>query len=400
MRIIFSFWFSLVALAGFTQRQISGVVQNAETKEPITGALLYINNTSQQVISNAEGKFTFNNVGKFSGEIIANSLGFNFAKAAFDVEATSVNLMLTPIAKMLDGVIVRKPEKDGYEKWGRLFTNLFIGENHIVGNSCKIKNTNILQFFYDKQTDALSVSAKQPLQIENKYLGFLLTYTLEEFEFSLKTRLLFFSGYPSFAELKGKDRKRKAWLENRDEAFKNSLLHFMRSLYRNKLTEQGFTLQLATKVVNKEKVLAKQWLKKNITTNASNVIDINSNDSANYYLKKSNGPDSLFALSDKIPLDSVAFAIDSTTAGLLFEKHIAIGFMPISAKTGNHAGEPQLSIVKLLTPNALQIYANGSFYNTNNLFIDYGFWVASEKIYRLLPYDYLYKTTNSLIYKE
>jgi CarboxypepD_reg-like domain len=400
MRIIFSFWFSLVALVGFAQRQISGVVQNAETKEPIAGALLYINNTSQQVVSNAEGKFTFNNVAKFSGEIIANSLGFNFAKASFDAEATTVNLLLKPVAKLLDDVTIRTPEKDGYQKWGGLFTDLFIGKNEEKGTSCKILNTKVLKFFYDKKSGILNVSATEPLQIENKYLGFMLTYTLEEFEFNIATNIVFYSGYPSFAELGGKTRKMKAWLQNRDQAFANSVLHFMRSLYRNELTQQGFALQIATKVVNKEKLAAKQWLKKNLILNKENVIDFNANDSMGYFSKKVNEPDSLFALSNKISSDSVAFAIDSTTAGLFFEKYLAINFTPGIAASGKQTGNVQTSFVKLLRSDALEVYANGSFYNTNNFFMASGFWAATEKIYRLLPYDYLYKTTNSLIYLE
>jgi hypothetical protein len=396
MRVLLAFILVAASTYIFAQRSISGLVINADSKEPIAGAALYINNTSLQVISNAKGEFVFSNVGNFKGEIITNALGFVFGNTSFDTKQNNLTILLKPKVTTLEAVVLRKPEKDGYKKWGKSFTSLFIGSYNADEVDCTIKNTEVLKFYYDKNAQQLSVSADRPLEIENNWLGYKITYTLEAFEFNHKTRIFTYSGFPSFTALRGNARKEKKWKRNRDFAFENSLLHFMRSLYRNSLHQQGFTLKVGTKVLNSEKHKAKLWMKENIRK-SNNELIFTEADSTEYYSKKLNSADSLYAFGEPITSDSIAYAIDSTTAGIYFDKYLYIEYKPMFNSKNDFKAAAAQNIVRLLNPEALQVFSNGSFYNSNNLFIEGGFWAAYEKIFRLLPYDFLYAEKTSLV---
>jgi hypothetical protein len=82
--------------------------------------------------------------------------------------------------------------------------------------------------------------AEQPLLIENRNLGYLYRGFLVDFQKGI-TRMSFkASGY--FEPLKpSSPKQQKRWESNRKDIFQGSIKHFLWALYRNKLTEEGFS---------------------------------------------------------------------------------------------------------------------------------------------------------------
>ena len=228
-----------------------------------------------------------------------------------------------------------------------------------------------------------------PLKIKNNALGYEIDYTLEHFEYNTNSRILFFSGYPVFTNMNGSQRKMKNWIEKRNECYNGSILHFMRALYRNKITEENFTVQKVYKVLNKEKAKLKEEIRKSVlehtlsTTSNMIVISSNINEPQN---KSMSQPDSNFQIVSQIlPVDSFAFAIDSLTAGMYFEKHLMISYKKTKPKNTT-----VYSFVKLLNNQPLNVFRNGSYYDTMNFFTE-NYWAETVKMARALPYDFVYE---------
>lgn len=87
----------------------------------------------------------------------------------------------------------------------------------------------------------LTASALEPIIVENKSLGYQLTYVLEDFwasgsEFA-------FNGEPFFEELESsKQREKRRWRDRRVSAFEGSLQHFLRALADRSLKKSGFVM--------------------------------------------------------------------------------------------------------------------------------------------------------------
>jgi CarboxypepD_reg-like domain len=384
MKQYFTIFFLIFAKLSFGQITINGNVVNVKTKEPIAGANVFISNTSYKTVTNSEGKFVFTNLNMQKGELIVNALGYKHEVISIDNKmGNALTISLEPQAKELDAVLIRSYEKDGYNKWGKLFNDGFIGNTH-EAIDCKIENTKALKFYYNKKTQELSVSANEPLKIINKALGYQIDYTLEGFEYNTRSNILFYSGYPVFTEIQKGKRKMRKWQEKRNDCYRGSIMHFMRALYRNKLTEEGFVVQKANKILNEKKAAYKRELRKNITEQKNGVIILSApmgNDNENIMSQ----PDSTYQIiSQLLPADSFAFAIDSLTAGMYFNKHLIISYKKQESKT------TVSSFVKLLYDEALSIYENGYYYSAMDFFTE-RYWAETEKIARMLPFDFIYK---------
>jgi hypothetical protein len=97
----------------------------------------------------------------------------------------------------------------------------------------------------------------------------------------------------------------------------------------------------------------------------------------------------------KIPLigDSIAYAIDSTTAGLDFKNYLLITykkkFVPKEyLQQVPKASGPMTSQITLINNKPIEIQANGSYFNPVDL-LGLGYWTWSEKIATLLPFDFV-----------
>jgi hypothetical protein len=200
--------------------------------------------------------------------------------------------------------------------------------------------------------------------------------------------------------MKGSAAKEKRWAKNRKEAYEGSVLHFMRSVYRNTVLEEGFTFNRLKKVTNAEKLRVKELYKKatQVTQAGNNILKVNNGistnpDSIQYYNAVMRQADGFDVISKTLLTgDSVAFAIDSITAGLSFSDYLLIVYKKKEApieyqKQFPDAGRAMVSQITLLNNDLIAIEANGAYYNPADL-MNLGFWAWSEKVANMLPFDY------------
>lgn len=218
---------------------ITGAVFDAETGDPLPGANVFIASSMMGTITDGDGRFTLQRVPVGALRLYASSLGYEaeakdvFLRAGSD---RNFEFRLKPTVLELEGVVV---EAEHDKKWkGRLekFTRMFIGETPNAAETT-IMNPEVLDFT-DKK-GVFRAYAQEPLEFENRALGYRVTYFLKDFE-ATSSRVKY-DGEPLFEELEPtNDEERNRWRQNRDKAFIGSFRHFMLALLAHKVQEQGF----------------------------------------------------------------------------------------------------------------------------------------------------------------
>lgn len=220
---------------------INGTVRDTDTGEGLPGAHVFIASSMKGTITDGDGSYELTNVPIGALRLYSSSLGYE--PMAIDIflrqdSKRTFDFSLKPTVLELDGVVV-EAERD--KKWkGRLerFTKMFIGETPNADETT-ILNPEVLDF--DEKKGVFTAFAQEPIEFENRALGYKVTYFLKDFE-ATRTRVKY-DGEPLFTEMEPKnEEERQRWQANRDKAFIGSFRHFMLALMAKKVTEQGFEI--------------------------------------------------------------------------------------------------------------------------------------------------------------
>lgn len=401
--IFCAIWF--IPSSILAQQTLKGRVLAADTKQPIHLANVFLSNTSIGTVTNAEGYFTIEHFPQGRYDVVVSCIGYeSFVTTIQSAQLPkTIDINLVPKVNILQEVIVEPYEKNGWDKYGRFFLDNFVGTSALA-KECKLKNPETIRFRYNKKENILRAFADEPIILENKALGYILKYDLKTFEYNYSTRIFYFQGYPLFEEMEtGRKRLQERWENRRADAYYGSLMHFMRSLFRNQLIQEGFETRKLIKISEEEKKRVRTLYNKRAYTNGVGQIVVNDSilgqgnaDSAAYFRKVMRQPEKMNVLIDKVlPGDSIAFAIDSLTAGLYFEDHLQVIYLykqvPDEYVQANglsvRAKSPVVSEIFLTRKNTIAVLSNGSYYEGIDL-ISSGYWGWWEKLATMLPYDY------------
>jgi len=244
-RILLFVLFSIFSIAVKAQFTVTGRVIDSATQEPLSGASVYCQNTTVGTTSNKQGEFSLQL--KSGGyDLIVSYTGFQTQRLQIShSDAKLPDIQMTREETSMAEVIIKSDNalKDGWERYGGFFMQQFIGT---TPNSAKtsLLNPEVLKFYLLKKTNKLRVLATEPLQIENRALGYNLRYALDTFLFDYNTNISSYSGFCLYSEMDGPDSLKSLWTKARERAYNGSKLHFMRSYYDSTLQEDGFTIDL------------------------------------------------------------------------------------------------------------------------------------------------------------
>lgn len=235
----FAFFFSLA------QGTISGTVVDGETKQPLEGASVFAQNTTKGTITDKAGTFHLH-LDKGGYEINVTFTGY--ASKTINLEVTgdrTFNLELQKGDNTLGEVIIKNTAEvpDGWVKYGEFFSKHFIGATPNA-DSCSLLNPQALKFLYFKRNDRLKVLATEPLQIQNRSLGYTLRYDMDSFVYFFKTDVNSYRGKCLFLPMEGDSLQQLTWQKARRETYQGSRLHFLRSYYDSTLEKEGFAVDL------------------------------------------------------------------------------------------------------------------------------------------------------------
>jgi hypothetical protein len=219
---------------------ISGTATTADTGAPIPNANVFIANSMNGTVTDAQGNYRITGVPLGTLQLYVSFVGY---------EPQSRNLFLRSTdfyredfalkeAIVSVGEITVTSDNEEWQRQLEKFITLFIGETPNAGET-EIINPEVLDF--SSKGGSFKAQASDPLVIENKALGYRIQYFLKDFS-ATPTRTQY-DGEPLFEELSAESPEQQAmWKARRDSAFYGSFRHFMLALLSDRVEEQGFKI--------------------------------------------------------------------------------------------------------------------------------------------------------------
>lgn len=407
---VFLIFSLLLLLPAFAQLTIKGKVVTSANGTPVPGSSVFITNTSKGTTADKDGYFELNNVPAGKHELIISSIGYETNVFSFSSEELplQVRVELQLKVKELENVTVEPFVEEGWDRWGKVFLDNFIGSTANAAH-CKIKNEKAIRFRYFKKSNRLVAFTDEPVVVENKALGYIIKFQLEDFEVNFKEHTSVFLGYPFFEEI---DKNRKGlqnkWQRNRDKAFYGSMIHFMRSIYNNRLAADGFEVKRMRKIPNEEKERVRKIMRaaarpvteknspvKIVIGKGGSSSQTRGNDSTEYYHRIMRQSDFIDAYGkDLLTADSIIINTKGNYKVVFFTDYLYIMFKGeleeqeyLNFFNENRNPFYQRSYIILMSGEPIAIDVNGNYYPAQRIYAG-AYWGWSEKIAGLLPLDY------------
>jgi hypothetical protein len=364
---------------------IKGTVVN-DIEKPIPNVNVYLDGTKTGTVSAVDGSFTLNLPS-------ANNNSLVFQKDDYETFTISVSQVLN---KKLKVVLIKAKEIEevriipyteaAYKNYIHFFLDSFIGNDK---ENVRIKNQRSLKFSFDKENKILKVKAPQTLIIENKNLGYTIDYNLVEYIADFENNTTRFMGTSFFKETKSSNKVKL----NRMNAYDGSQVHFFRSVYDNKVADEGFIVNQITKFPNSKypteeelqrlKDFAAMFKSKGTLTVPDDILDIGNR-------KRSELPYKIAITKTQIPEVDYTKKFDGKLF-LDYDHMMQINFKRYFYELKKDQfvkGTIPIIQTSFLHPegDTFEIYSDGNTSNPGQLTNQGEF--AKDKIEKLLPLDY------------
>ncbi len=339
-----------ISTLSWSQFTVYGSVLDSTTREPLTPASVFCQNTTIGTVTNKQGEFSLS-LKPGGYDLIFSFTGYKTQTVQVK-ESSKLEILLTKEDKSMSEVVLKSTNEvaDGWEKYGDFFVKHFIGATPNAAKTV-IVNPEVLKFFYYKRSNKLKVLATEDLQVANNALGYNLRFQLDSFVYYYGSNINSYRGYCLYSEMDGSDSLKNVWASARKNAYEGSRMHFMRSYYDSTVLEDGWIIDMLDE--NNDKKFRK-------------VVD---------------------------PYDTLYYgALDSTMQiEIWYPRKLSITYKnkkPESEylkKMSLPRGVPyQISYVDL--KDGIAITENGYYYDQSAL-VNQGYW-SWKNLADLLPYDY------------
>lgn len=224
------------------QTEIIGILVDKNNGKPVEYATVYINGTSNGIISDSNGNFTLKPE-NFPCKLVIRHLGYERVVFNLDKGIDLKEIKLCPLIQNINEIQIEA--ENHREENLQIFSGSVLGKDN-WGEKAKILNEddikfvrkNIIETKFGKEF-TLVAHSEVPIKIYVPLLGYWLDFDLVIFETTPITRSR--KGYYYYHAIENlSDRKVKRVVKNREKAYYNSSIHFIRSLYNHCLKEQGY----------------------------------------------------------------------------------------------------------------------------------------------------------------
>ncbi|MFP5081533.1 carboxypeptidase-like regulatory domain-containing protein [Pedobacter sp. JCM 36344] len=229
---------ALFSTTAFSQSlfSINGTVKN-DKAEPIESATVFLSGSTQVTKTNTNGKFSFGGLTPGTYEVVVRMLGYSSLKENAVINSQSLDkvLVLSQNNIQLNEVVIGKGTSR--DKQLAMFFDAFVG---VTRNAafCNILNPEVIEF--STNGAFLKAFSNEFIVVENKSLGYKISYLLRDFSFDRMSETTIYDGESIFENLKGNESQQRRWSKNRLRAYKGSFMHYLRSLYKGNSASEGF----------------------------------------------------------------------------------------------------------------------------------------------------------------
>jgi hypothetical protein len=241
----------LISVCSSAYNQIlKGTIQDQSTGISVNFATVYFNGTFVGTHSDQNGNFELD-ISKYkSMPLTVSALGYYTVTISDLSSAKYYRILLVPKVFELGEVLVKgkaklrtRKERSAYFK---MFRDDFLGTT-VNAQKCEITNEHDIIIKYDSVNDTLKAFSQTPILIENKALGYKISYFLDKFELSKKKNYLSYSGsIYSEEDLTTDAGQKQKYEKRRITAYFGSRMHFFRALWLNNLESTGYSISDTT----------------------------------------------------------------------------------------------------------------------------------------------------------
>jgi hypothetical protein len=257
-----------IGIFNLQAQQVTGIVYDKKTQEPMEGVTVYFDNTTRGTITNSKGAFKIEINQDIRTSLVVSFLGYRKIVQNDYSEDKVYTFYLEEELSVLNEIYLsskktpsKKKDSDADEKeiWSREhklreFKKHFLGDSK-QALSCDILNEEDIILAFDKSSEKLTASSNKPIRIKNRYLDYEIAYDLQEFQvqfvrdtlyneiwkttnFFYSPTIIYYEGTSFYKTLDENPSERI--VERRMDAYQGSILHFMRAIYSGRLSEEGF----------------------------------------------------------------------------------------------------------------------------------------------------------------
>lgn len=259
--LLFPILLALFYNAKAQSNTLTGRITDAVTAEALPFCHVFVNRTTLGTTTDEKGMFVLKNIPDPQAEIIVTYVGYQTYQRSvtFTSDVFDLSIRLQPESQQLTEVQVKTNRDKTWESQLDRFEDLFFGKSPFK-EKCELKNPWVLEFeeLRNAGNTTLRARASEPLQIENRALGYRVTYYLDLFESNSEEIKL--RGNVQFQTLMTlSDQEEKRWFENRLNAYLGSTRHFLKSFLANTQASAGFLVYYPKKTGPEAKIRSNRF---------------------------------------------------------------------------------------------------------------------------------------------
>lgn len=108
----------------FAQQKVQGIVLNGADGSKLIAASVFINNSTRGTITDEDGKFVIAGLTETNFQLVISYVGFK--PVSVNINTQNINqfytIKLFPRKRTMEEISIMPLEKNGWRKWGNLFT--------------------------------------------------------------------------------------------------------------------------------------------------------------------------------------------------------------------------------------------------------------------------------------
>ena len=220
---------------------LTGTVVDSTTNMPLHYANVFLSRTTWGAATFDDGSFKIDHIPLGTYDLVVSMMGYQLESRRIELSepgAQEFNFYLKPIVLEAPGLQVTGFYPRQWAKHLDKFIKLFLGTSDFA-SECRILNPEVLEFEFHEKTNSFTATASEPLQIENRALGYHIIFHLKDF--TSHNDLVRYMGEVKFIPLTPQDlEEEKKWEENRLQVYKGSFRHFFAALGSGNISEEDF----------------------------------------------------------------------------------------------------------------------------------------------------------------
>lgn len=216
---------------------IKGLILDRNSNNPVQYATAYFNGTFTGTLSDENGNFELDVLDNTSMPITISSLGYySVTTSNYSIDEPLLILLIPKVFDLGEVEIIGDADyAKNRRKNLKIFRREFLGTSKNAKQSIIINEEDI-SLVYDSDSRMLRAFSSEPILIENRALGYKISYYLDKFEYNIINRSVLMMGNYLFKDAFAiSETDNQQFSKRREQTYLGSRMHFFRALWENQV---------------------------------------------------------------------------------------------------------------------------------------------------------------------